>query len=125
MSRSTEDVFEDHLKLRDKGDLETDLLRNYASDVVLLTSNSNMRGHDAIRLSAARLQEQLPRAQFVFVKKQVSQRYALLFWQARSARYSVLDGVDSFAIEDGKIVFQSIHYRLIEPGAVDLDIGAP
>lgn len=125
MHRSTEDVFEDHLKLRNDGDLETDLLRNYASDVVLLTSNSNMRGHDAIRLSAARLQEQLPRAQFVFVKKQVSQRYALLFWQARSARYSVLDGVDSFAIEDGKIVFQSIHYRLIEPGAVDLDIGAP
>ena len=44
--RSTKEVFEDHLNLRLKGDLETDLSRNYDRDVVLLTANSNRVGLD-------------------------------------------------------------------------------
>jgi hypothetical protein len=35
------------------GDLEEHLRRNYANDVVLLTANSNLVGHDAIRLSTS------------------------------------------------------------------------
>ncbi len=41
------------------GKLEEDLRHNYADDVVLLTENSNARGHDAIRISTERLRNQL------------------------------------------------------------------
>ncbi|YCI07091.1 nuclear transport factor 2 family protein (plasmid) [Ensifer sp. D2-11] len=113
MPRSTSEVFDSHLNLRINGDLERDLVENYSEKVVLLTVNSNMSGHDAIRASAARLGEQLPGARFEFVAKQVNGRYALLIWRATSQRFDAVEGADSFVIKAGKIVFQSIHYRLV------------
>jgi hypothetical protein len=111
-SRSTKQVFEDHLKLRVEGDLEADLQRNYADNVILLTENSNAVGHDAIRMSAGRLAEQLPNSKFEFLSKQVSGPYALLIWRAKSDRYDVIGGADTFLIENGEIKMQSIHYQL-------------
>lgn len=116
MPRSTCEVLDSHLRLRLGGDLERDLIENYADDVVLLTLNSNMRGHEAIRASAARLKEQLPNASFEFVAKQVSGPYALLIWRATSQNCDALEGADSFVMEAGKIVFQSVHYKLV-PGS--------
>jgi hypothetical protein len=110
--RTPVDVFEDHLRLRLEGKLEEDLRRNYSEDVLLLTVNSNARGHDAIRMSAERLSRQLPQARFHIAARQVNGPYALLIWSARSARFDAVEGADSFVIENGKIVFQSIHYGL-------------
>lgn len=110
--RSTEDVFEDHLRLRLEGQLEDDLARNYAPDVVLLTVNSNACGHEAIRMSAARLAEQIPDAAFEFTARQVAGRFALLIWKATSPKQDAVEGSDSFVIEDGLIRLQTIHYRL-------------
>lgn len=78
------EVFEDHLRLRVEGELEEDLRRNYSKDMVLLTSNSELVGHDAIRASAARLDEQLPDASFTFLSKRVHGPYAFLIWEGRS-----------------------------------------
>jgi hypothetical protein len=111
-SRSTEEVLQDHLKLRMENKLEEDLERNYAESVVLLTVNSNACGHDAIRMSAGRLEEQLPDARLEFVATQVSDRFALLIWRATSDRFDAMEGADSFVIEDGLIQLQTIHYRL-------------
>jgi hypothetical protein len=111
--RPTREVFEDHLRLRLAGKLEEDLQRNYAPDVVLLTSNSNARGHDALRMSARRLSQQLPGARFEIVSKQVDGRFALLIWKATSDRFDALAGADSFVVEDGLIRLQTIHYRLV------------
>lgn len=113
MSRTTSEVFEDHLRLRSAGDLETDLQRNYAPDVVLLTKNSNAEGHEAMRISAARLSEQLPDGRFDYIAKQVNGPYALLIWQASSPRCDVIAGADSFLIRDGLIRMQTIHYQLV------------
>jgi hypothetical protein len=110
--RTPEEVFDDHLRLRLEGKLEEDLRRNYSDDVLLLTVNSNARGHDAIRMSAERLGQQLPNAQFNIAAKQLNGRFALLVWSAKSARFDAVEGADSFVIEKGKIVFQSIHYGL-------------
>jgi len=79
--RTTTQVFEDHLRLRVEGDVETDLLRNFAEDVVLLTENSNAEGHDAIRISAGCLADQLSDARFEFIARQVNGLYALLIWR--------------------------------------------
>ena len=113
MTRSTIDVFEDHLKLRVEGNLEIDLQRNYSETVVLLTENSNAQGHAAIRMSAKRFAGQLPNSRFEFLSKQVNGPYALLIWRAQSDRFDVTGGADSFLIRDGKIQMQTIHYQLI------------
>ncbi len=117
--RGTEEVFEDHLRLRLDGRLEDDLRHNYSEDVVLLTSNSNRRGHDALRISAKRLSEQLPGADYEFIAKQVNGPYALLVWSAKSDGCTVRVGADSFVIEGGKIVMQTIHYGLLPPANWD------
>ncbi|GAB1581939.1 hypothetical protein PPNSA23_18820 [Phyllobacterium phragmitis] len=114
MNRCTEEVFEDHLNLRREGKLEEDLKRNYAEEVVLLTSNSNLQGHDAIRYSARKLREQLPDGHFEYVAKQVRGNFALLIWRAKSSRFDAVEGADSFVIEDGKIRLQTIHYGLVK-----------
>ena len=111
--RTTRDVFEDHLHLREVGNLDEDLRRNYAGDIVLLCSFGVLRGHDAIPESARRLGLQLPGAKFRFTTRQVADDYALLEWDATSDRYSVKYGVDSFVIRDGRIVMQTIRYTLV------------
>jgi hypothetical protein len=114
-SRSTADVVEDHLRLRLQGNLDADLLRNYSEYVVLLTMNSNLRGHEAIRHSAARLAEQLPNAKFEITATRTAGAFALLVWRAVSDRCRVECGADSFIVRQGKIQAQTIHYRLLDP----------
>jgi hypothetical protein len=116
-TRSAEEVFEDYLRLRMAGSLEEDPRRNYAEDVILLTVNSNARGHDAIRMSARRLREQLPNARYEFLAKRVNGPYVLLIWRGWSSRFDATEGADSFDIRNGKIRFQSSHYRLEDPRA--------
>ncbi|MGB3643549.1 MAG: nuclear transport factor 2 family protein [Mesorhizobium sp.] len=113
--RPTRQVFEDHLEKRRRGLLEEDLAANYAEDVVLLTVNSNGVGHDAIRHSAARLDDQMPTPKFEFVAQQVNGRFALLIWRGYSSREGAIDGADTFVIENGLIRLQTIHYRLVSP----------
>ena len=112
MERSTSEVFEDHLRLRSLGDLETDLERNYADDIVLLCELGALKGRDAVRDSARRLGLQLPGAEFEFPTKLVRGEYAFLVWKARSPHYEVDHGADSFVIRAGRIVVQTIFYRL-------------
>jgi hypothetical protein len=116
--RTTEDVFEDHLRLRQEGNLESDLHRNYADYVVLICSFGSIRGHHAIRESAHRLGLQLPGAEFKFTTKQVVDEYAFLEWEAASDNYSVKYGVDSFVICNGKIVMQTIRYTLMSDNQI-------
>lgn len=111
--RSTKEVLDRHLELRQKGDLETDLQENYSEEVVLLTDNSVVHGHDGLRYSADRLAVQLPESKFKYVSKSVEGEYALLVWKAHSNKKDVHDGADSFVIRDGKIIMQTIFYRLV------------
>ncbi len=94
--RSTQEVFDDHLRLRVAGEVDEDLARNYAPEV---------RG-------AARLADS--EARFEFPTRRVEGEYALLVWNAQSPNGDVHHGVDSFVIRQGKIVMQSIYYRVQE-----------
>ena len=76
--RPAQEVFEDHLRLRSLGDLETDLERNYADDVIVLYELGALKGHAAIRRSAHRLGLQLPNAEFQFPTKLVQGEHAFL-----------------------------------------------
>ena len=50
--RSTQEVFEDHLRQRQGKALEEDLARNYAVDVVVFCAHGLHHGHDGVRQTA-------------------------------------------------------------------------
>jgi hypothetical protein len=112
MMRPADEVFQDHLRLRSLGELEADLERNYADDIVVLCEFGALQGRAAIRKSAPRLGLQLPDAEFQFPTRLVRGEHAFLVWKARSQLFEVEDGADSFVIRDGGIVAQTIFYRL-------------
>jgi hypothetical protein len=111
--RSTREVFESHLRLRQEGKLEDDLALNYAHDVVQLTGASGVRrGHDGVRAGAQELRELLPQARYTYVRREVEGEVAFLVWDAESDAGRVRGGCDTFLIRDGLIVVQTIQYRL-------------
>lgn len=112
--RTPEHVFRDHLRLGLAGTAEEDLGRNYAEDVVALTSGGVFRGHDGIRELSRLLREQLPNCSFRYRTQLVEGDLAFLEWTATSDLGEVRDGADSYVIRDGRIVAQTIHYT-IEP----------
>jgi len=112
MSRSTHDVFEDHLQKRMAGKLEEDIAANFAPDVILLTGTGMLHGQDGVRTSARQLEHYLGGTDFTFTSKLVEGEYAFLEWRGENKHKVVCDGADSFVIRDGKIVMQSIHYTV-------------
>lgn len=110
--RSASDVLQEHLELREAGDLEEDLRRNYASEVVLLSARGVLRGHEGVRASAAFLYEAAARHEYVYHLTVTDDRMAMLEWSAAGDEVCIVDGVDSYLIEDGLIKAQTIHYRV-------------
>jgi hypothetical protein len=112
IERSTEEVFEDHLRQSVEGSIETDLARNYAQDLVILTGRGIYRGHHGLRQLAKLLNEQLQGASMSYCAKLVDGEFAFLEWTAESAHARVEDGADSYVVRDGRIIAQTIHYTV-------------
>lgn len=109
--RTTREVIDDHIRCRLKGDIEADIARNYSEDVVLLTSHGPARGYNAVRRFDAILRKHVP-GDYEIVTEETDGRFGFIAWRAREPGKSVEDGADSFVVENGRIVFQSIHYSL-------------
>jgi hypothetical protein len=107
-SRSTRDVFDDHLDLAQQGLLYDNITRKLLGDCVILTNRGAFRGHEGRRQLASLLQQEIPDAEHGYINRLVESRFALL---ERTA-VTVNDGADSFVIENGKLVAQTIHYTL-------------
>jgi hypothetical protein len=110
--RSAEQVFLDHLRLAESGDIEADVRQNYSPDVVLLTGIGILRGHDGVRKSRELLARDAPRASVSYVTRLVEGEFAFLEWQAEAEAVQVNDGADAFLIRDGLIQCQAIHYTV-------------
>ena len=113
--RSTAEVFEDHLRLAAEGDLEGDLARNVAEDIVLLTPRGIFHGHSGVRELARQLMDEVPNGEWRYGQQLVEGRIAFLGWTVATGPFRVPDGADSFVIEDGKIQAQTIHYTVTDP----------
>jgi hypothetical protein len=108
---------ERHLRLRAEGELEEDLRVNYHPEVIVLTARKVFRGHDGIRESAHHLWAALPNGGgYSYDSVLVDDRFALLEWRGKTDDLNVECGVDSYVIEHGLIVAQSIHYRVLHVG---------
>jgi len=111
--RTARQLMEDHLRWRREGDLERDLELNYHPDVIVLTARAVYRGRDGVRESAHLLWGAIKEPEdYRYDSVLVEDRFALLEWRARTEEIAVTCGVDSYMIEDGRIVGQSIHYRV-------------
>ncbi len=119
--RSAQEVLDEHLNLAqnwgDEEDIvrivEEDLRRNVSEDVVILMNRGVFRGHEGVRHLAEMLGEELPEHRsFEYTYKVVEGRMGFLEWAYEDATVRVRDGADSYLIEDGKIVAQTIHYTV-------------
>jgi hypothetical protein len=120
--RSAREVLDDHLNIANQwgpdDDLERivqdDLDRNVAEDcVILLMNRGTFHGHQGVMQLAQMLGEELPEHRgFQYTYTAVEGRMAFLEWAYDDARVRVTDGADSYLIEDGKIVAQTIHYTV-------------
>ncbi|TFV59332.1 nuclear transport factor 2 family protein [Geodermatophilus sp. DF01-2] len=113
-ARSAAEVFDDHLRLAGEHRCDEDIERNVSPDVVVLERRGVFRGREGARTLARLLAEELPDAPYVYTNRLVAGRTAFLEWTAESQHARVRDGADSFLIEDGWIVAQTIHYT-VEP----------
>jgi hypothetical protein len=111
--RTTEEVFLDHLELAQRGDLDTDIARNFAPECVLLTTYGVFRGHAGVREAAALLDRQIGPTSYEYRTKCWEEEIAFLEWAADSPRATVPDGADSYLIRGGRIHAMTIHYTVI------------
>jgi hypothetical protein len=110
--RSAPEVFDDHLRLASEHRFNEDIERNVSPHIVILERRGVFRGRAGARELARLLEEELPGAPYVYTNRLVEGRVAFLEWTARGNHARVRDGADSFVIEDGWIVAQTIHYTV-------------
>lgn len=114
MKRTPTEIIESHLNKRIGDDLEGDIEENFSEGIVILSTYGIYKGHDGVRASSAELKKRLGESVFEYKRVLIEQNYALLEWTAESEDKEIKDGVDSFTIEDEKIVFQAIHYNVLK-----------
>jgi hypothetical protein len=119
-NRTAQEVLDDHLNLAEnwgevgfERGLEEDLHRNTSEDIVILINRGTFRGHEGVRQLAHMLGEELPEQRsFEYTYRAVEGRMAFLEWAYEDEDVRVRDGADSYLIENGKIVAQTIHYTV-------------
>ena len=111
-SRSAQEVLDDHLALAAEHRFEEDIERNTSPTCVILERRGVFRGRDGARELARLLGEELGDAPYTYVNTLVVERFAFLEWTAEGDNVRVRDGADSYVIEDGWIVAQTIHYSV-------------
>ena len=116
--RSAQEVLDDHLGVSNRSgpdeDIERivqeDLRRNVAEDCVILLNRGTFRGHQGVMQLAQMLGEELPEhSAFQYTYKAAEGGMAFLEWAYEDVHVRV---TDSYLIEDGKIVAQTIHYTV-------------
>ena len=80
---------------------------------MILINRGTFRGHEGVRQLARMLSEELPEhSSFEYTYKAVEGKMGFLEWAYEDTNVRVKDGADSYLIEDGKIVAQTIHYTV-------------
>jgi hypothetical protein len=114
--RSAREVLDDHLRLAEAWDFETDLGRNFSEDIVLLTGYGIFRGIPGVREKVRLLAEHLPGGRWTYLNVMAEGEMGFLEWTAEAENGArVMDGADSYLIREGRIRAMTIHYTVIPP----------
>lgn len=111
-ARPAREVLDEHLRLSNENRFAEDIERNVSPDCVVLDRRGVFRGRAGVQELARWLSEELPGARFTYRTILVEGRVAFLEWTADAKGARVHDGADSYLIEDGWIVAQTIHYTV-------------
>lgn len=110
--KETVAVIEDHLAKRLAKRIDEDIKANYDENVLMLTGRGMFMGHKGVKRCAEELNDAIENPHFVYNKILTEDRFAYLEWVAESEDKEITDGADSLVVENGKIVFQSVHYTV-------------
>lgn len=110
--RSPAEVLDDHLRESLAGSIEDDLLRNYSTELIVLSVRGIHHGHDGLRTLNRLLAQELPNARFEYRTRFVEGEIGFLEWRASADGAQVEDGADTYVIRAGRIVAQTIHYTV-------------
>ena len=114
--RTAREVLDDHLNLAMAWEFETDLARNFADDVILLTGYGIFRGKEGVKQKVRLLGEHLPGGQWEYTTIMAEGDMGFLEWRATADNGArVEDGADSYLIRDGRIHAMTIHYTVLPP----------
>jgi predicted SnoaL-like aldol condensation-catalyzing enzyme len=114
--RSTGEVYWEHIALRFADDVSTDVKRNYSDELVLISNQGNFYGKKGLATSARILYSYLPNTNYTIVDTVVQGDWVTERWAYydSEANKMVLDGIDTFLIEDGQIKVMMINYNPVE-----------
>lgn len=114
---STKDILEHHLQCFGGGDLEG-LLSDYAADAVLFTPDGPLIGPDTIRPLFEGMFAEFgkPGASFTMKTQSVEGDYAYILWTAVTADNTYELATDTFVVQKGKIVAQSLAAKITPKG---------
>lgn len=116
VTRTAREVLDDHLALAMSWDFETDLARNFAGDIVLLTGYGMFHGIEGVREKVRLLNQHLPGGRWVYKNIMAAGEMGFLEWTAEADNGArVEDGADSYLIRHGRIHAMTIHYTVLPP----------
>jgi len=108
--RQTEEVLRGHLQKRKDGKVDADIATNYSREAIILSGSGEYRGHQGAKQSADLLSKELGESRFFYKQLLVRGNFGFLEWSAEGEKATIGDGADSFFVQNGVIIFQSIHY---------------
>jgi hypothetical protein len=124
--RSAREVFDDHLDARRRGIWKRTCPGTTRRTWSCSPPEGVLHGHDGVRESAGLQYQAIRHADhYVYENVQCEERMALLEWRAEGRTSAIRDGVDSYLIEAGRIVGQTIDYTVISRELSVADLANP
>jgi hypothetical protein len=104
----TKEVFDHHMKTFGENDLDG-IMSDYTDESILITHESTLSGLDEIRKNFVVAFKMLPRdsTTFQIVKTVIKDDIAYVIWNAKTPKFAIDFGTDTFVIQNGKIVRQT------------------
>jgi len=112
MARSTEQIFQDHMRALLNGDFPA-LMADYADDAILMTMDGANVGKAAIQAYFVNSLSAMPNTRLSPTGHVVHKDAVLLTWTGVSDVATVPHGVDTFVIHDDKIWLQTVWFTIV------------
>lgn len=107
--KTTEQVLNHHLTSLGGEDIDA-VLEDYTDRSIIVTPGGQARGLEQIRKLFEGLIATVPKAQYTLNSSTIVDQVVLLEWSAASEKTHISNGVDTFVIVSGKIMYQTARF---------------
>ena len=106
MTRSPDDVLQDHVRAVNSGDMQA-IVADYADHAQVLTAQGALKGKPGVEAFFTQALSLLPGVQVAVEQTVTGENCLLVWWSADSSAGRIDDGIDTFVIEGGLITLQT------------------